>query len=101
MQTIFALRTATTLAKFYRSNNVTPTCQTTSGRSVGGIGTGRVVDPVRKRSTPAAAARPSAIAHTISDWPRPASPATKTPGTEDMYDLSRATLPRGSRSTPS
>ena len=56
--------------------------QTTRGRSVGGIGTGRLVEPVRYSSTAAAAARPSAIAHTISDWPRPASPATKTPSTE-------------------
>jgi hypothetical protein len=30
----------------------------------------------------AAALRPSAIAHTISDWPRPMSPATNTPGTD-------------------
>ena len=36
------------------------------------------------RSTPAAAERPSAIAHTMRDWPRPASPATKTPSTLDM-----------------
>ena len=35
-------------------------------------------------STPCAAARPSAMAQTMSDWPRPASPATKTPGTEVM-----------------
>jgi hypothetical protein len=35
-------------------------------------------------STPLAADRPSAIAHTISDWPRPASPATKTPGTTGL-----------------
>ena len=63
-----------------------------AGRSVGGIGAGSVVEPVRYLSTAAAAARPSAIAHTMSDWPRPASPATKTPGTEDMYAPSRATL---------
>ena len=41
------------------------------------------VEPVRYSSTPAAAARPSAIAHTISDWPRPQSPATNTPSTEE------------------
>ena len=57
--------------------------------------------PVRYSSTAAAAARPSAIAHTISDWPRPASPATKTPSALVAYDASRATLPRSSRSTPS
>ena len=50
--------------------------QTASGRSVGGIGAGSVVPPVSCLSTQAAAARPSEIAHTISDWPRPASPAT-------------------------
>ena len=38
-------------------------------------------------STAAAAARPSAIAHTISDCPRPMSPATKTPGTVVMYPV--------------
>ncbi len=37
------------------------------GRAVGGIGTGSRSTPVRNRSTAAAAARPSAIAHTISD----------------------------------
>jgi hypothetical protein len=60
-----------------------------------------VVEPVRYLSTAEAAARPSAIAQTISDWPRPASPATKTPETEVMYAASRAMLPRSSRSTPS
>ena len=58
-----------------------PPDQTTSGRAVGGIGAGRVVEPIRWASTAAAAARPSAIAQTIRDWPRPASPATNTPGT--------------------
>src|SRR6476646_1849147 len=53
------------------------------GRSVGGIGAGRVVEPVSQVSTAAAAARPSAMAQTIRDWPRPTSPATKTPSTED------------------
>jgi triacylglycerol lipase len=51
-------------------------------RSVGSIGRGRMSRPVRWASTPAAAERPSAMAQTISDWPRPASPAAKTPGTE-------------------
>jgi hypothetical protein len=43
--------------------------QAVTGRSVGGIGAGSVVvlDPVRNLSTAAAAARPSAIAHTIND----------------------------------
>ena len=36
---------------------------------------------MRKRSTPRAALRPSAIAQTIRDWPRCMSPAVKTPGT--------------------
>ncbi|PVZ14194.1 putative serine esterase DUF676 [Actinomycetospora cinnamomea] len=51
-------------------------------RSVGSIGRGRTSRPVRWASTPAAAERPSAIAQTMSDCPRPASPATKTPGTD-------------------
>ena len=38
-------------------------------------------------SAAAAAARPSAIAQTISDCPRPMSPATKTPGTVDMNSV--------------
>ncbi len=58
-----------------------PPGQTTRGRAVGGIGAGSVVEPIRWASTAAAAARPSAMAQTISDWPRPASPATNTPGT--------------------
>ena len=64
-----------------RRRSRVPPGQTTSGRAVGGIGAGRVVEPIRWASTAAAAARPSAIAQTISDWPRPASPATNTPGT--------------------
>ena len=48
--------------------------------SVGRTGAGSAVSPIRYSSTCAAAARPSAIAHTMSDCPRPASPATKTPG---------------------
>jgi hypothetical protein len=65
------------------SDQVKQPDQTISGRAVGGMGAGSRVSPVRKRSTAAAAARPSAMAQTISDWPRPASPATKTPGTVD------------------
>jgi len=42
---------------------------------------GRRDSPIRNASTPCAASRPSAIAHTISDWPRRASPAANTPGT--------------------
>ena len=95
VQTIFALRTSLSLAPDFDTIQTTrdstrsgrcPTvqAQTTSGRSVGLIGAGRVVEPVRYASTAAAAARPSAIAQTISDCPRPASPATKTPGTEDV-----------------
>ena len=37
----------------------------TNGRAVGGMGAGREVSPMRYVSTPAAQARPSAIAHTI------------------------------------
>ncbi len=51
---------------------------TTSGRAVGGMGAGRFVEPIRCSSMAAAAARPSAMAQTISDCPRPASPATNT-----------------------
>ena len=47
--------------------------------------------PIRKRSTPRAA-RPSAIAQTISDWPRCMSPAVKTPGTLVIQLASRHTL---------
>ena len=47
------------------------------------------------------AERPSAIAQTISDWPRPASPQTKTPSSLVWYVASRRTLPRASSSTPS
>src|SRR5919197_6760545 len=67
--------------------------QTASGRSDAGIGAGSVVEPDRYASTPAAQARPSAMAHTISDCPRPASPATKTPGTFVAYASSRTTSP--------
>ena len=40
--------------------------------------------PISHLSTPRAAFRPSAIAHTTSDWPRGISPAAKTPSIEDM-----------------
>src|SRR5215207_3723496 len=70
------------------------------GTAVGLIGAGSAVRPIRYRSTPAAAARPSAMAHTISDCPRPMSPATNTPGTVVAKSASRATLPRSVISTP-
>ena len=41
--------------------------QTIIWRAVGGIGRGSLVEPDRYSSTPAAQARPSAIAQTISD----------------------------------
>ena len=44
-------------------------------------GAGSVDSPIRYRSTPRAALRPSAIAQTISDCPRCMSPVAKTPGT--------------------
>src|SRR4051812_5631239 len=50
-----------------------PLPQTLIGRAVGPIGRGSVEPlPCSQESTPAAAARPSAIAHTINDCPRPA-----------------------------
>src|SRR5829696_4275470 len=55
--------------------------QTIIWRAVGGMGRGSLVDPERYASTPAAQARPSAMAQTINDWPRPASPQAKTPST--------------------
>src|ERR1700722_4406324 len=48
------------------------------------VGTGRTAGVRRYTSTPAAALRPSEIAHTTSDCPRLISPAAKTPGTDDM-----------------
>jgi hypothetical protein len=54
---------------------------TSIGRAVAGIGLGSLVVPDRYSSTPAAQARPSAMAQTISDCPRPASPQTNTPST--------------------
>jgi hypothetical protein len=44
----------------------------------------RQVRPTRYSSMPRAAWRPSAMAHTTSDWPRRMSPAAKTPGTDVM-----------------
>ena len=49
----------------------------------------------------AAAARPSAIAQTISDAPRWASPATKTPVAEVCQVLSQSSVPRGVWDRPS
>ena len=43
------------------------------------------------------ALRPSAIAHTIRDWPRCMSPAVNTPGTLVIQSASRHTLPRSVR----
>ena len=40
--------------------------------------------PWSQRSTARAHCRPSLMPHTISDWPRRASPAANTPGTELM-----------------
>lgn len=68
---------------------------------MGVTGRGSAESPVSQLSTAPAAARPSEIAQTMSDWPRPMSPATKTPGTVDMKSPSRTTLPRPSTSTPS
>ena len=92
VQTIFALRTASSLAARRNDSRSRATWIRTvpdagrrdrlrrrAGARSAGSATGRVVEPVRNASTAAAAARPSAIAQTISDWPRPASPATKTP----------------------
>src|SRR6185369_5655882 len=70
---------------------------TVSGR----IGVGSVDDPDKYASTAAAAARPSAMAHTINDCPRPASPATNTPSAVDFQPASRTARPRESTSTPS
>ena len=56
--------------------------------------------PIRNRSTPRAALRPSAIAQTMSDWPRCMSPAVNTPGTLVIQLASRHTLPRSVSLTP-
>src|ERR1022692_4719987 len=57
--------------------------------------------PVRYASQVRAAARPSAIAQTISDAPRTASPAAKTPGVAQAHASSTATLPELSKGTES
>ena len=49
---------------------------------------------MRYRSTPAAALRPSAMAQTMSDWPRCMSPAANTPGTLVIHSSSVQTAPR-------
>ncbi len=67
----------------------------------GGGDQGSSVSPMRNLSTPLAAARPSWMAHTISDCPRAMSPAAKMPGTLVPLLSSTATLPRGSMATPS
>ena len=70
-------------------------------RVVGSTTTGSVVVPLRYASTCAAAERPSAIAHTMSDCPRAMSPAANTPGTDVAREASAFTLPRSVSSTPS
>ena len=57
-----------------------PRCQR-SATAVGVTGRGSIDAPVSQVSAAAAAARPSAMAQTISDWPRRESPQAKTPGT--------------------
>ena len=49
---------------------------------------------------PRAALRPSAMAQTISDWPRCMSPAVNTPGTLVIQVASRQTVPRSVKRTP-
>ena len=60
----------------------------------------RSISALRNASTPLAAARPSAMAQTISDCPLRISPAAKTQGIEVMLLASVATLPRESSATP-
>src|SRR5450631_988785 len=57
--------------------------------------------PVRYASQLRAAARPSAIAHTISDAPRTASPAAKTPDVVQANASSTAMVPELSKVTES
>lgn len=64
-----------------RRVNTTAINRYASCRAEAVIGAGKVVEPIRNLSTAEAVARPSAIAHTIRLWPRPMSPATKTPRT--------------------
>src|SRR5438105_3345061 len=56
--------------------------------------------PMRYASTPRAQLRPSAIAQTMSDWPRCMSPAAKTPGTFVIQFALRATVPRAVSAMP-
>ena len=56
------------------------TARPLSATADGSTGAGRAPAPPRYAWIAAAAERPSAIAHTISDAPRCMSPATKTPG---------------------
>src|SRR5258708_34182901 len=72
-----------------------------NGTAAGLTAAGSDDSPHRWASTAAAADRPSAMAQTISDCPRPISPATNTPGTEAANPLFLATLPRLSKATPS
>ena len=57
---------------------------------------GRAGAVASQASTARAQRRPSSIAHTISDWPRRASPAAKTPRT-DVANSAASALPRASR----
>src|ERR1035441_5524768 len=54
---------------------------------------GSRTEPVRYVSQLRAAARPSAIAQTMSEAPRTASPAANTPGAVQANEPSTATLP--------
>src|SRR4029453_13514355 len=55
-------------------------------------GAGSCDSPIKCSSMARAALRPSAIAHTMSDWPRCMSPAANTPGTLVIHRASRATF---------
>ena len=75
-----ALVPARTLADTARALGASGSVDLALGRT----GAGRRVLPVRCFSTSAAQARPSAMAQTTSDAPRPESPQAKTPRTEVM-----------------
>ena len=64
------------------------------GMSAGLTTDGILVSPIRYRFTAVAQLRPSAIAQTMRDWPRPMSPATNTPSTFVDQFRSLATAPR-------
>ena len=81
---------------YYRAPHVGPQFNGPALRRASCRSTAAAVSPIRKRSTPRAAARPSSIAHTISDWPRDMSPAANTPGTLVALSSSASTLPRAS-----